>query len=89
MIDRTEVKYTHTGQRNTYNAFYNGTLIGVVRYTPDSSGTWTFTSIREKVETFGSTRFQAVGFYIEKFMKRGEGNNGKETNVIPVGARPD
>ena len=71
MIYGTEVKYTHLKERNAYNAFYHGALIGVVRYTPDSAGTWTFRSIREKAETFGSTRLQAVGFYVEQFMKRG------------------
>lgn len=75
MIWGSEVKYKHTVIRNQYNVYFNGALIGVVRWTPGSAGTWTFTNIQGKTETFGSTRLQAVGFYIEQFMKRGEGNN--------------
>ena len=78
MIYSTEVKYTHTDTQHTYNVFYNGDQIGVVSWTPTGSGSWTFTSNQDKSITFGSTRLQAVGHYIEKFMKRGEGSNGKE-----------
>lgn len=75
MIWGYEVKYKHTVFPNHYNVYFDNALIGVIWYTPDSAGTWTFRSIREKAETFGSTRLQAVGVYVEKFMKRGEGNN--------------
>lgn len=78
MIWGSEVKYKQTVIRNQYSVYFNGALIGVVRWTPGSAGTWTFTNIQGKAETFGSTRLQAVGFYVEQFMKRGEGNNGKE-----------
>lgn len=71
MIFGTEIKYTHTTQPNVYNTFYQGTLIGIVSWTPAGPGTWTFRSIKEKAETFGSTRLQAVGYYVEQFMKRG------------------
>mgnify|MGYP003305384314 CR=1 FL=1 len=77
MIHGTEIKYTHTDTLHTYNVCYHGALIGVVRWTPNGSGTWTFTSSQDKAETFGSTRLQAVGFYVEQFMKRGEEDNGR------------
>ena len=78
MITSTEIKYRHAGEPNVYNVLHLGSLIGTVAYTPDGNGTWTFTNIQKNTATFGSTRLQAVGFYVEQFMKRGEGNNGKE-----------
>lgn len=70
-----EVKYKHTGIRNQYKVYDNGALIGDIRWTPIGVGTWTFTSVKGDAETYGSTRLQAVGYYVEQFMKRGEGNN--------------
>lgn len=72
MINSTEIKYQHTGEPNTYTVQYMGNLIGVVAYTPDGNGTWTFTNSQKNTATFGSTRLQAVGFYVEQF-ERGEG----------------
>lgn len=72
-----EVKYSHLQKPNCYNAYYNGALIGAVVYTPEGAGTWTFTSNNDEVQTFGSTRLQAVGFYVEQFME-GEREHGKE-----------
>ena len=84
----TDIKYRHTGEPNTYTVYYLGDLIGTVAYTPDSPGTWTFTNIQKNTATFGSTRLHTVGFYVEQFMKRGEGN-GEKVSVIPAGTRPD
>lgn len=77
MIYDYEVRYTHLQEPNSYNAYYHGALIGAVVYTPKGSGTWTFTSSKEEAQTFGSTRLQAVGFYVEQFME-GEREYGKE-----------
>lgn len=67
MIWSTDVSYTHQKDRNHYNAFYHGDQIGTVRYTPESAGTWTFTSSQGETETFGSTRFEAVKRFLEHF----------------------
>lgn len=82
MIYNYEVKYSHLSTPNHYNAYYHGELIGTVRYTPEAAGTWTFET--DRIQTFGSTRLQAVGFYVEQFMKRGEGNNGKEVGIVQI-----
>ena len=65
MICSTEVNYTHQKDQNNYNVYYHGGLIGTVRYTPAAAGTWTFTSSEGDAEAFGSTRLQAVGYYLE------------------------
>ena len=70
MIYSTEVKYKHLETPNHYEVYYHGGLIGTVRYTPQASGTWTFAT--DSAQTFGSTRLQAVGIYIEQFLKEGE-----------------
>ena len=70
MIFGSDLKYRHIkNQLNQYKVYYHGDLIGEVRYTPGSCGTWTFTSSRDEAQTFGSTRLQAAGFYIEQFLK--------------------
>lgn len=70
MIYGSEISYTHIkGQRNQYDVYYHGDQIGVIRHTPGTCGTWTFTSSRENCQTYGSTRLQAVEFYIEQFME--------------------
>lgn len=74
MIFDTDIKYSKV-KANVFNVRYDGALIGVVRYTPKAPGTWTFRSIREKTETYGSTKAQAVKVYIEKFLE-GERGNG-------------
>ena len=63
-----DIKYSKV-KSNVFDVRYRGYLIGTVRYTPRASGTWTFTSSREKAETFGSTKAQAVRVYVEKFME--------------------
>lgn len=72
MIFETDVKYSKV-KLNLFDVRYRGYLIGTVKHTPKGPGTWTFKSTREKVETYGSTKAQAVRFYIEKFME-GERN---------------
>ena len=67
MINSTEVTYKHTGEPNEYTVRYRGDLIGIVRWTPDGAGSWTFINTQKNIATFGSTRLQAVGFYIEQF----------------------
>lgn len=70
MIYGSEIKYSHIkGQLNQYEVYYHGNLIGEIRHTPGTCGTWTFTSSKEDAQTFGSTRLQAVGFYVEQFME--------------------
>ena len=67
MICSTEVNYTHQKEQNNYNVYYHGGLIGTVRYTPAAAGTWTFTDTECETQTFGSTRFQAVKIFLERF----------------------
>ena len=69
MIFGEEIHYSHTGQLNQYKVYYCGDQIGEIRHTPGTAGTWTFTDNSGKVNTFGSTRLQTVGFYIQEFMK--------------------
>ena len=75
MIFGEEIHYSHTGQLNQYKVYYRGDQIGEIRHTPGTAGTWTFTDNSGKVNTFGSTRLQAIGFYIQEFMK-GEREHG-------------
>ena len=70
MISGTEVRFKHLKERNSYNTYYQEELIGTVRHTPNSVGTWTFTSSQGKAETFGSTRLQAVGYFLEHFQRK-------------------
>ena len=69
MIYSEELHYSHTGQLNKYKVYYHDQEIGTIQHTPNTAGTWTFTDNTGKVNTFGSTRLQAVGFYIQTFMK--------------------
>ena len=73
MIFDTDIKYSKV-KLNVFDVRYRGYLIGTVRYTPRSAGSWTFKSTREKAETYGSTKAQAVRIYVEKFME-GERSN--------------
>ena len=75
MIFGSEISYSHVkGKWNQYEVYYHGDLIGEVRHTPGTCGTWTFTSSQGDAQTYGSTRLQAVGFYVEQFMEGEKGN---------------
>ncbi len=74
VINSSQIHYAHIkGQRNTYKVLFELHEIGTVRYTPELAKPWTFISQDGRAETYGSTRLQAVGYYVEDFMKRGEG----------------
>lgn len=70
------VRYERTKTKDTYKVYYDNRNIGSVRYTPEGPGIWTFEG--EHGASFGSCRLMAVSYYVENFMERGEGNNGKE-----------
>lgn len=82
MIRATELHYRHTGALNHYLVFFHNQQIGTIRHTPMGPGIWTFTSSSGKVQTFGPTRLQAVGIYIETYFERNELNGQEEQHQI-------
>jgi len=46
----------------------DGQRIGKLDYSPSPFYSWTFTNTQGNVQTFGSTKFQAVKLYVSNFL---------------------
>ena len=51
-----------------YYCVLDGQRIGKLDYSPSSFYSWIFTNTQGNVQTFGSTKFQAVKLYVSNFL---------------------
>lgn len=52
----------------SYYCVLDGQRIGKVDYSPSSFYSWIFTNTQGNIQTFGSTKFQAVKLYVSNFL---------------------
>lgn len=54
----------------TFHCFLNGKQIGKVYYVPSVYFSWVFCNLERNIQTFGSTKYQAVKLYVTVFLQK-------------------